>query len=72
MLVLSQFAGAANELKAALLVNPYDEAGIAKALNQGLSMPREERCERHAAMLTVMRRNNLDRWRDRFVADLAG
>ena len=72
VLVLSQFAGAANELKAALLVNPYDEAGIAKALNQGLSMPREERCERHAAMLTVMRRNNLDRWRDRFVADLAG
>ncbi len=44
VLVLSQFAGAANELKAALLVNPYDEAGIAKALNQGLSMPREERC----------------------------
>ena len=47
VLVLSQFAGAANELKAALLVNPYDEAGIAKALNQGLSMPREERGQRH-------------------------
>jgi trehalose 6-phosphate synthase len=35
-------------------------------------MPREERCERHAAMMAVMQRNNLDRWRDRFVADLAG
>ena len=72
VLVLSQFAGAAAELDAALLVNPYDEAGIAAALDRGLAMPREERCERHAAMLAVMRRNNLDTWRDRFVADLAG
>jgi len=72
VLVLSQFAGAASELDAALVVNPYDESGIAAALDRGLAMPREERCERHAAMLAVMRRNNLDTWRDRFVADLAG
>jgi trehalose 6-phosphate synthase len=72
VLVLSQFAGAAAELDAALLVNPYDEAGTAAAIERGLSMPREERCERHAAMLAVMRQNNLDTWRDRFVADLAG
>ncbi len=72
VLVLSQFAGAASELDAALLVNPYDEAGVAAALDRGLAMPREERCERQAAMLNVMRRNNLDTWRDRFVADLAG
>ena len=30
----------------------------------------EERRERHQAMLRVMRRNSLERWRDRFVADL--
>jgi trehalose 6-phosphate synthase len=72
VLVLSQFAGAASELDAALLVNPYDEAGVAAALNRGLSMPRKERCERHGAMIAVMRRNNLDRWRDRFVTDLSG
>jgi len=70
VLVLSQFAGAAAELDAALLVNPYDEAGVAAALDRGLAMPREERCERHAAMLAVMRRHNLDTWRDRFVVDL--
>ena len=72
VLVLSQFAGAAAELDSALVVNPYDEAGIAAALDRGLSMPREERRERHAAMVAVMRRNNLDTWRDRFVADLGG
>jgi trehalose 6-phosphate synthase len=72
VLVLSQFAGAAQELDAALIVNPYDEAGIAAALDQGLAMPLAERRQRHAAMLKVMRRNSLDAWRDRFVADLHG
>jgi trehalose 6-phosphate synthase len=72
VLVLSQFAGAAQELEAALIVNPYDQAGVAVALDRALGMPREERRERNAAMLGVMRRNSLDRWRDRFVADLRG
>jgi trehalose 6-phosphate synthase len=71
VLVLSQFAGAACELDAALIVNPYDEAGVAEALDRGLAMGRDERRERHAAMLAVMRRNSLDAWRDRFVADLS-
>jgi trehalose 6-phosphate synthase len=70
VLVLSEFAGAARELDAALLVNPYDEAGMARAMDQALSMPVEERQARHQAMLTVMRRNSLEQWRDRFEADL--
>jgi trehalose 6-phosphate synthase len=72
VLVLSQFAGAAVELGAALLVNPYDEAGIAAALDRALAMPVEERRERHAAMLKVMRAHSLERWRDRFEAELRG
>jgi trehalose 6-phosphate synthase len=70
VLVLSQFAGAARELTAALIVNPYDEAGIAAALEQALAMSIEERRGRHAAMMDVLRTNSLDAWRDRFVADL--
>ena len=70
VLVLSQFAGAAVELDAALLVNPYDEAGMATAMDQALAMPVEERRERHAAMLKVMRAHSLERWRDRFTAEL--
>jgi len=72
VLVLSQFAGAARELDAALIVNPYDEAGVAAALDRGLAMECDERRERHAALLAVMRRNSLDAWRDRFEADLRG
>jgi trehalose 6-phosphate synthase len=71
VLILSEFAGAARELQAALLVNPYDEAGMAQAMGRALSMPVEERQERHAAMLAAMRLNSLERWRDRFVADLS-
>ncbi len=70
VLVLSQFAGAARELTAALVVNPYDETGIAGALDQALAMSIEERRGRHAAMLDVLRTNSLDAWRDRFTADL--
>jgi trehalose 6-phosphate synthase len=72
VLILSEFAGAARELDAALLVNPYDEAGMAQAMDRALSMPVEERQERHRAMLAVMRRNSLEQWRDRFEADLRG
>ena len=72
VLILSQFAGAANELDAALLVNPYDEEGMAAAMDQAIAMPIEERQERHAAMISIMKENSLERWRDRFQADLRG
>ena len=72
VLILSEFAGAARELDAALLVNPYDQAGMARAMDRALSMPVEERQERHQAMLKVMRTNSLEQWRDRFEADLRG
>ncbi len=42
VLVLSKFTGAAVELRDALMVNPYDIAGVAQALHRGLEMPREE------------------------------
>ena len=48
VLLLSRFAGAANECTAALLVNPYDPEGVAIAINKALAMPLGERKERHA------------------------
>ncbi|GAA4339264.1 alpha,alpha-trehalose-phosphate synthase (UDP-forming) [Pigmentiphaga soli] len=73
VLVLSEFAGAARELgDGALLVNPYDTDGMAQALGRALIMPVEERKERHQQMMRRLRENDLDRWRDRFLADLRG
>ena len=70
VLVLSTMAGAAQELGAALLVNPYDSRGMAHAIQQALTMPLEERRERHQAMSMALRQNCLHRWRERFVGAL--
>ena len=67
MLVLSRFAGAAAELDAALIVNPYDIEGVAESLQRGLTMPMEERLERHRSLMTVLRANDINCWRNRFI-----
>ncbi|MEE8272455.1 MAG: alpha,alpha-trehalose-phosphate synthase (UDP-forming) [Alphaproteobacteria bacterium] len=67
VLVLSRFAGAAAELDAALIVNPYDVEGVAENLQRGLTMPLEERQERQRALIEVLRDNNIDTWRHRFI-----
>lgn len=70
VLVLSQFAGAAEQLPGALVVNPFDLSQMAEALERALSMPLAERQARHADMMAPMRENNLSVWRDTFLGDL--
>lgn len=70
VLVLSQFAGAANELTSALIVNPYDRDDVANALNRALTMPLTERISRHAEMMKIIKENDIDRWQARFIDDL--
>ncbi len=71
VLVLSEFAGAADELGCgALLVNPYDTDAMARALYQALTMPLDERLERHQAMMEQLEAHDIAHWRDSFVADL--
>ncbi|HSV82398.1 MAG TPA: alpha,alpha-trehalose-phosphate synthase (UDP-forming) [Ramlibacter sp.] len=70
VLVLSRFAGAAEQLKEALLVNPYDREGTAAAILIALQMPLEERRERHQAMMQTIRRYDVHWWCDTFLADL--
>ncbi len=70
VLVLSTLAGAAQELKDAVLVNPYDIDGTAIGIQRGLEMPLAERRARHAAMIEILRRNSIEAWRRRFVAAL--
>ena len=70
MLVLSTLAGAAAELTSALLVNPNDIRGVAHAIQQALTMPLNERRERHRQMMETLRRNDIHAWHNRFVNDL--
>jgi trehalose 6-phosphate synthase len=70
VLILSRFAGASHECKAALLVNPYDPDSVAAAIGQALSMPLAERRERHDSLFRVLSHNNIQHWADRFLTAL--
>jgi trehalose 6-phosphate synthase len=70
VLVLSRFAGAAQELTGALIVNPIDVDGMADALAQALAMPLAERRARYREMIAQLRENNVSVWRDNFLRDL--
>lgn len=68
VLVLSCFAGAAQQLRSALLVNPHDVDEVAAALEQALTMSLEERRERHHSLWRNVASENLAWWRERFLA----
>ncbi|MDN4999881.1 alpha,alpha-trehalose-phosphate synthase (UDP-forming) [Bradyrhizobium sp. GCM10027634] len=70
VLILSPFAGAAYELDAAVIVNPYDPEAVAEALQTALKMPLEERSERWRAMMMVLGRNSITAWRESFLGAL--
>ncbi|RDI28277.1 alpha,alpha-trehalose-phosphate synthase (UDP-forming) [Pseudacidovorax intermedius] len=67
VLVLSRFAGAAEQLKEALLVNPYDTHGTAETIQQALHMPLEERRARHQKLLSRIREHDVHWWRRTFL-----
>jgi trehalose 6-phosphate synthase len=70
VLVLSRFAGAAKECEAALLVNPYDSESVANAIVRALSMPLEERRERHKSIMRVLAGNDIKFWGEKFLTAL--
>jgi trehalose 6-phosphate synthase len=70
VLILSRFAGAAQECKAALLVNPYDPDSVAAAIAQALSMPLAERRQRHDSVFQLLSHNDIQHWADSFLAAL--
>lgn len=72
VLVLSRFAGAAQELSGALLVNPYDIEGVSDALATALAMPLEERRERWEVMLKRLKQFDIVTWRESYLQALQG
>jgi trehalose 6-phosphate synthase len=70
VLILSRFAGAAQSLQQALLVNPYDPEAVAGAIARALTMPVEERRSRHQALHAAVAGDDIDRWQREFLAAL--
>jgi alpha,alpha-trehalose-phosphate synthase [UDP-forming] len=70
VLVLSQFTGAARELRDALLVNPYDVDQTAEAIRAALEMEPEEKQLRMRRMRRVIKEHNIYRWAGNLITEL--
>lgn len=62
VLILSQFTGAARELKDALIVNPYNGEQTADSINQALTMMKSEQIRRMKRMRESIKSYNIYRW----------
>jgi len=67
VLVLSKYAGAAEQMEAALIVNPFSREEMSEALATALAMPRAERIARWKRLMEGVMADDVSAWRDRFV-----
>ncbi|OYX72777.1 MAG: alpha,alpha-trehalose-phosphate synthase (UDP-forming) [Caulobacter sp. 32-67-35] len=72
VLVLSRYAGAAEQMEDALIVNPFSREETSEALELALAMPRRERIARWTRLMEGVVRDDVAAWRDRFVSALEG
>ncbi|MXP09832.1 alpha,alpha-trehalose-phosphate synthase (UDP-forming) [Pseudoblastomonas halimionae] len=72
VLILSRFAGAAQQMQDALLVNPHSPDDIAHHIRLALDMPLDERKARHEKLIVTVREDNVLRWTDNIIGDLEG
>jgi trehalose 6-phosphate synthase len=70
VLILSRFAGAAEQMGEALLVNPYSREELSDAIHKALTMPLAERIRKWEALMKVVRDTDVSIWRDDFVKAL--
>lgn len=70
VLVLSEFAGAAEELTDAVLVNPHDDRALQRAIRDAVEMHRHERRERMAGLRAQIRKRDVRGWAGDFLDEL--
>ncbi len=70
VLILSETAGAAEELGEAIIVNPHDEEQMVEGLHQALNMPLDQQRERNLAMRNRLARYDMARWARDFIQEL--
>jgi len=69
VLILSEMAGAANELTEAIMVNPQDIQGMADALKRALDMPPADQERRLKSMQSKLKIYNVEHWANTFLTD---
>jgi trehalose 6-phosphate synthase len=71
VLVLSEFTGASDELRRALLINPHDIDGVKDAIMRAIEMPRQERRKRMHALRKRVSDHDVSFWSESFLRTLA-
>lgn len=72
VLVLSRFAGAAQQMSEALIVNPFDSHEVAEAIRTALAMPKTERIRRFEKLYAVIAATDIDWWTRQYLEALSG
>ncbi|WP_372864065.1 trehalose-6-phosphate synthase, partial [Psychrobacter sp.] len=70
VLLLSRYAGAAEQMKAAVIINPHQPRSMIEGLKTALTMPLEERQSRYRSLLQGLQKDNLHIWQQSFLDDL--
>jgi trehalose 6-phosphate synthase len=72
VLVLSQFAGAAEQMTEAVIVNPYSDGDVAEGIQTALRMDKSERLDRYQALMGMLVENDVNAWRRSYMESLEG
>lgn len=72
VLLLSEFTGASDELRQAILVNPHDIEGLKDAMVEATQMPKRERARRMRALRKRVKENDVANWSATFLETLTG
>ncbi|MFT4021621.1 MAG: trehalose-6-phosphate synthase [Acinetobacter sp.] len=70
VLILSKYAGAAQQMQQAIIVDPHQPDELQSALHVALNMPKHERIRRYEILMDGILRHDIDEWRDNFMKDL--
>lgn len=70
VLILSEMAGAAQEMREAIIINPNNTEEIALALKEALEMPEKEQIRRNEMIQTRLRNYDVVRWSEDFIEQL--
>lgn len=70
VLMVSRYAGAAEQMQAAVIIDPYQPISMTEGLKTALTMPLDERKARYQALLQGLKQENLHAWHQGFLEDL--
>ncbi|KIM33365.1 glycosyltransferase family 20 protein [Serendipita vermifera MAFF 305830] len=70
VMIISEFAGAAQSLNGSIVVNPWDSQQVADAIHEAVTMPQDVRAEKHTKLFKYVEKYSAQYWGSSFVGEL--